>query len=126
MKMLCAVLLFAAVSPCTAQNPTTVFVASKPTSGAVAVPTAFGPAPMVMTTDGDSARDVTIYLRRNCKAVKTSKSADQADFVLWPAEKRTWNLRDKSGALVFSTHAFKVLNVAKDVCTFLTTSPPQS
>jgi hypothetical protein len=119
-----SVLLLAIACSAAAQtqpNPNhlrTLFVGGvKPNYAAVPI-YAGGGAPFVLGSTGSSASDVNMFFRKRCRVAVTAPAPEGADFVLTP-NYRQWDLVDKTGKVLFTTKAFREVNVAKDVCNYL-------
>jgi hypothetical protein len=117
MKCLFVVVLFCPIlaAQTTPKRLPSVFVAAKSNSSSVAVPMMIGPAPLVIATAGNAAKDIDYFIRKRCDVAVTVKSEAEADFILTPNGK-AWDLKDKAGTTVFTTKAKQEANTAKDVC----------
>lgn len=72
----------------------------------------------VIGSPGDVGRDINHSIHQRCHVATTAQTAAAADFVLMPNGKRSWDLKDKAGATVFTTSARREGNIAKDVCSY--------
>jgi hypothetical protein len=74
-------------------------------------------APLVLETAADSGRGIAHYFHKRCHVATTAPTAAAADFTLTPNGK-AWELKDRTGAIVFATSAWSEVNTAKDICEY--------